>query len=498
MVRRPPAEAVLVGAKFPWQDNRTASGMSFRGVSLLLPIGRTRRPTSSQSVKVKDSIIAAAGQRVYWPSALSQDVPKTSGAPNPDLSQSIVIRSARRFIRVLKWTLRKLGMIWRRLVSFIGTIRSDLMVELERNPQAVRQGAAAAVCIAAAGLAMPVIADRAAEQRDGAQWTAQRVSYAQAAEVRAAGEGETRVQLVGMRSADGFRARGSAFVVNNGFDRQALLVHAALRGPLPAPAAPAPLVAGPDALNPSELRCLSEAIYYEARGESYRGQVAVAEVVMNRVGSRHYPGSVCGVVYQGSHRATGCQFTFTCDGSLNRRPRGRAWERARNIASQMLLGYTRPVTGSATHYHTTAVSPVWSATLVETARVGEHVFYRFPSRNERAALMAALERRRGAGRVTAQEADEALAATLPPEPEDVAVVQTVAASDPRGTPAPQARTADAPRATPAPVRAASAAPPAASAPVQPAREMPSREMDEVIAVPPPADDDELAADEVET
>ncbi|HNR78000.1 MAG TPA: cell wall hydrolase, partial [Parvularculaceae bacterium] len=111
-------------------------------------------------------------------------------------------------------------------------------------------------------------------------------------------------------------------------------------------------------LDEEERTCLAQAIYYEARGESQRGQIAVAEVIMNRVRSGYYPNSICGVVYQGSHRSTGCQFTFTCDGSLNHRPRGRAWDRAQRVATAVMLGYTRPITQGATHYHTHAVNPV--------------------------------------------------------------------------------------------------------------------------------------------
>lgn len=135
-----------------------------------------------------------------------------------------------------------------------------------------------------------------------------------------------------------------------------------------------------------ERRCLAEAIYYEARGEHFSGQLAVAEVVLNRVGHRAYPDSVCGVVYQGSERRTGCQFTFTCDGSLERAPMGRSWRRAQLIAEHSLMGFAAPMTRSATHYHTTAVNPYWSSTLVRTRRIGEHVFYRFPNRDERGLI----------------------------------------------------------------------------------------------------------------
>ncbi len=130
--------------------------------------------------------------------------------------------------------------------------------------------------------------------------------------------------------------------------------------------------------NDAELDCLSEAIYYEARSESTLGQLAVAEVVMNRVANPHYPKTVCGVVFQGQYRQTGCQFTFTCDGSRAARPRGEAWDRARDIALHVLLGLNTPMTNKATHYHTDYVNPYWAAGLVETGVIGTHIFYRFP------------------------------------------------------------------------------------------------------------------------
>ena len=128
----------------------------------------------------------------------------------------------------------------------------------------------------------------------------------------------------------------------------------------------------------SEIDCLAQAVYYEARSEDVRGQVAVAEVVMNRVRDPRFPNTICDVVYQGHYRATGCQFTFTCDGSLRHRPRGAAWDRARDVALHVQLGLNTPVTRDATHYHTDYVNPYWSAGMVETIVVGTHIFYRFP------------------------------------------------------------------------------------------------------------------------
>jgi hypothetical protein len=125
------------------------------------------------------------------------------------------------------------------------------------------------------------------------------------------------------------------------------------------------------------LECLTAAVYYEARSESEDGQRAVAQVVLNRVRHPAFPKSVCGVVYQGSNRTTGCQFSFTCDGSLNRARQPAAWDRARRIASDALSGYVYPTVGVATHYHTTAIHPWWADSLAKAVTIGAHVFYRW-------------------------------------------------------------------------------------------------------------------------
>ena len=140
-----------------------------------------------------------------------------------------------------------------------------------------------------------------------------------------------------------------------------------------------------------ERQCLAEAIYYEARSESFAGQAAVAEVVINRARHRAYPDTVCGVVYQGSERTTGCQFTFTCDGSMATAPYGRGWEQSQRVAEHALMGFAQPMTRRATHYHTTAVDPYWNDSLVRTRRIGTHIFYRFPNRSERQLLIAERE-----------------------------------------------------------------------------------------------------------
>jgi len=136
----------------------------------------------------------------------------------------------------------------------------------------------------------------------------------------------------------------------------------------------------------AQLDCLSTAIYYEARSEAVAGQLAVAQVILNRVDSKYYPSTVCDVVYQGSTRKTGCQFSFTCDGSLSIRPRVKAWARSRKAAVNAMLGMNDITIGRATHYHTVSINPKWSSTLLRTANVGSHVFYRFPNRREKAVM----------------------------------------------------------------------------------------------------------------
>lgn len=128
--------------------------------------------------------------------------------------------------------------------------------------------------------------------------------------------------------------------------------------------------------------CLTEAIYYEARSETRSGQKAVGEVVLNRVKSKHFPNSVCGVVYEGAERNTGCQFSFVCDGSRDKALEPKAWERSQRVADHLLTGMHRPITNRATHYHTTYVNPVWAPNLRATRDIGDHKFYRFKSRRE--------------------------------------------------------------------------------------------------------------------
>jgi spore germination cell wall hydrolase CwlJ-like protein len=124
------------------------------------------------------------------------------------------------------------------------------------------------------------------------------------------------------------------------------------------------------------IECLTQAIYYEAGGEGLDGGRAVAQVVLNRVRHPAYPSSICGVVYQGSDRATGCQFTFTCDGSLARVPSSFLWRQARRIAIEALAGKVYAPVGHATHYHADFVLPYWADSLDKSVTIGRHIFYR--------------------------------------------------------------------------------------------------------------------------
>jgi hypothetical protein len=138
-----------------------------------------------------------------------------------------------------------------------------------------------------------------------------------------------------------------------------------------------------------DLDCLTEAVYFEARGETQRGQAAVAQVVMNRVAAPSFPKTVCGVVFQGAAQSAsghGCQFSFACDGSMAHTLETDAWDRARHVAERALSGVTVADIRGATHFHTLDVQPAWGPQMLRVAQVGLHVFYRF---NPHAASVAA-------------------------------------------------------------------------------------------------------------
>lgn len=146
----------------------------------------------------------------------------------------------------------------------------------------------------------------------------------------------------------------------------------------PNPAAAAFVFKGNETARTQALNCLATAVYYEAGNQDIDGERAVAQVVLNRVRHPAFPSSVCGVVYQGSTRSTGCQFTFTCDGSLAREPDTDGWRRAWKVAEDALSGNVYAPVGWATHYHADYVLPTWASSMAKNAVVGAHLFYRWP------------------------------------------------------------------------------------------------------------------------
>jgi spore germination cell wall hydrolase CwlJ-like protein len=151
------------------------------------------------------------------------------------------------------------------------------------------------------------------------------------------------------------------------------------RLPIVAKPTPAPPFhfAGSEADRAAARACLATAVLYEA-GDDAPGEKAVAQVVLNRVRHPVFPKTVCGVIFQGSERKTGCQFTFTCDGSLARAPSPAGWTRAVKIAEAALDGTVDKSVGTATHYHADYVVPYWRATLEKIAVVHTQIFYRWP------------------------------------------------------------------------------------------------------------------------
>lgn len=187
---------------------------------------------------------------------------------------------------------------------------------------------------------------------------------------------------------------------------------------------------GADPLNgTSALDCLTAAIYYEAANEPITGQRAVAQVILNRLRHPAFPNNVCDVVFEGSERATGCQFTFTCDGSLGRRPSAALWQRARSVAGAALGGYVEASVGHATHYHASYVVPYWAAKLTKLTTIGTHIFYQW---NGSWAQPSAFRDRYDASEVLPQKARVALAGYLTSPDADAA--QFIVASSLPDTP----------------------------------------------------------------
>ena len=126
----------------------------------------------------------------------------------------------------------------------------------------------------------------------------------------------------------------------------------------------------------AEHKCLSQAIYFEARSESEMGRLAVAKVILNRVKSPFYPDSICEVVYQNAEKRNACQFSFACDGLSDRARNAKAWRRARTLASRAIAGEGEvQAIATATHYHADYVQPKWSGAMTRLVKIGRHIFY---------------------------------------------------------------------------------------------------------------------------
>jgi spore germination cell wall hydrolase CwlJ-like protein len=175
-----------------------------------------------------------------------------------------------------------------------------------------------------------------------------------------------------------------------------------------------------------DLECLTQAVYYESRGETPSGMQAVAQVVLNRVRHRAFPKTICGVVFQGASLG-GCQFSFACDGSVDRATDPVSWRRSQDIAAKALDGRVMAAVGNATYFHTAAVTPDWSRYLVRIGQVGGHLFYRFAGRNGASSMFN--------GTVEPSESMPAAPAVETP------VYASLGPSAPASAPAPQAKEA---------------------------------------------------------
>ena len=237
------------------------------------------------------------------------------------------------------------------------------MVDYMRPKRYIFAGwAVTLVAVAGAAWAFPAIADKAASQRESAVWQARAEAFqgVDLSDIEISGHAEvlasfhTDTKITNNLMRDVAMTDDLTAIPAQTFDRAKFKAQ--------------------------EHRCLAEAVYYEARSETKSGQKAVAEVVQNRVKSKHYPNTICGVVYQGAERTTGCQFSFACDGSTQKEPSGKHWARAKDISTLMITGGVKPFTDNSTHYHTVAINPNWSSSLRATKNIGYHKFYKFKFR----------------------------------------------------------------------------------------------------------------------
>ena len=220
-----------------------------------------------------------------------------------------------------------------------------------RNEQNIKGWMTAVAVIATVSAVIPAIGAQATHQRDQAKWTEAAAAF-RAADVELTSF--TKVTTPRLRDAADIRSLSPLRAKHRRWAEKRAAEH----------------------------HCLAEAVYYEARSESRSGQLAVADVVKNRVKSKHYPNTICGVVYEGAHRPFACQFSFACDGSMDKLPTNPAWQRSKDIAQLSLTGFVPDMTKNSTHYHTSEINPDWADTLEYKATIGFHKFYR-PSWRER-------------------------------------------------------------------------------------------------------------------
>ena len=254
----------------------------------------------------------------------------------------------------------------------LGSLDPVAMVDYMRPTRYIFAGWAMAIfAIGAAAWAFPAIAEKAASQREAAVWQARAEAF------QGVDLSEIEISAHAQRLTD-FHTDND---IINPLMRDMVMTNDLL--------GVSAKMMDTAKFNAQEHRCLAEAVYYEARSETKSGQKAVAEVVINRVKSKHYPSSICGVVYQGAERTTGCQFSFTCDGSTMKEPYGKAWKRSQDIATLIVTKGVTPFTNRSTHYHTVEVNPKWAPNMRFTKQIGFHKFYRFKFR-ERPAPSASV------------------------------------------------------------------------------------------------------------
>ncbi|MEO0606874.1 MAG: cell wall hydrolase [Pseudomonadota bacterium] len=287
------------------------------------------------------------------------------------------------------------------------------------------QAALGAACFGAFVMAMPVLAGVNAQQQDELQFRDRSVQLAEIRqdELYVTSALTDQAELMRhdwMRTVEYSMQRDPSAALSRyaAYDRDKAAIGSVISLEVPKRAEAEDLL--------KQKQCLAEAVYYEARSEAYSGQLGVAEVIMNRVNDHRYPNTICDVVFQGATRTTGCQFTFTCDGAMTKKPRGAKWDKAQSIAAHVLMDLNEKKTAGATHYHATYVNPVWNSGLIKTKQIGTHIFYRFPRGSEwsvASARQAARLAQRRSGLKAITPADAAPAA----QPK---VLQTIEAAAP--------------------------------------------------------------------